>query len=46
MRFSAVFSTLEEVRKQGKIKEFSIFTSTLEQIFLKFAKYQKRENNS
>jgi len=41
MKFSNIFNELENLKNQGKIKDFTIFTSTLEQIFINFAKNQK-----
>jgi len=41
MKFSQLFSQLENAKSDGKIKDFSIYTSTLEQIFIQLAKNQK-----
>jgi len=45
MKFSNVFKELEDLKIQGKIKDFTIFTSTLEQIFINFAKNQKKKDD-
>ena len=41
MKFSAAFNRLEQARANEDIKDFSIYTSTLDQIFIKLAKYQR-----
>lgn len=41
MKFALAFAKLEEAKTQKIISDFSIFTSTLDQIFLKLSKYQR-----
>jgi len=45
MKFSKIFTELESLKSQRKIKDFTIFTSTLEQIFINFAKNQKNPSS-
>jgi len=42
MNFSGVFQMLEEMKATKQIKDFSIYTTTLEQIFIKLAKLQRK----
>jgi len=42
MQFAAAFSALEQAKLAGNIKDFSIYTTTMEQIFIKFAKFQRK----
>jgi len=45
-RFSEAFGKLEELKEHGVIKDFSIYNTTLEQIFINFSKFQiSLENN-
>ena len=44
MKFSKLFYQLEAAKSKREIKDFSIYTSTLEQIFIKLAKNQKNKD--
>jgi len=46
MKFAKIFYQLERAKLDGKIKDFSIYTTTLEQIFIKLAKHQRRLTES
>jgi ATP-binding cassette, subfamily A (ABC1), member 3 len=39
-KFSEAFSKLEEFKDRGAIKDFSIYNTTLEQVFLYFSRFQ------
>ena len=41
--FSGAFERLEELKQQGVIKDFSIYNTTLEQVFIYFSKFQINE---
>lgn len=38
--FSKAFSFLETMKTQGQIKDFSIYNTTLEQVFIQFSRFQ------
>ena len=40
MKFVEIFAQLEDARSKGRVKDYSIFSTTLEQIFMKLAKCQ------
>jgi len=46
MKFGQTFNTLNQAKKQNAIEDFSIYTTTLDQIFVKLAKFQRRFTQS
>ena len=45
MKFSKIFEVLEFSKREGEIEEFSIFTTTLEQMFVRLVKDRIREGS-
>ena len=45
-RFSQAFERLEDLKEKGIIKDFSIYNTTLEQIFIYFSKFQISLDNN
>jgi len=45
-KFSKAFESLETLKQKGKVKDFSIYNTTLEQIFVYFSKFQINLDNS
>ena len=43
MKFSKMFLELERLKARQKIKDFSIYTTNLEQIFIRLARKQVQE---
>ena len=43
MKFSKMFFELERLKTKQKIKEFAIYTTNLEQIFVRLARKQVQE---
>jgi len=46
MKFSSIFEALNEAKPVGEIEEFSIYTTSLEQIFVRLVNEQMRKNSS
>jgi len=42
MKFARVFRELDVMKTKGKFKDFSIYTTNLEQIFMRLAQKQER----
>lgn len=42
--FSRAFEILEKFKKKGDLSDFSIYHTTLENVFLEFSRYQRQEN--
>jgi len=42
-QFSVAFTKLEQYKLEEKLKDFSIYNTTLEQVFLEFSKHQRQE---
>lgn len=45
IKWSQIFGTLENARKELNIEDYSIAQATLEQIFLLFTKYQRESDD-
>ena len=43
--FSDAFDGLEKLKKNGVITDFSLYNTTLEQVFIAFSKYQYVEDS-
>jgi len=45
MKFSSIFEALNESKQDGEIEEFSIYTTSLEQIFVRLVQEQMKKEN-